>query len=774
MKRKLPKKLRVLFWVAPITEMAWPLQKTPWMKLFLPRVQNAFRKIGCDIDSTIIASENLVAECDRRGIEVDGSFVGISQGDMLGAFRFNALDEMVRYQGARESSPFFDNLGVVVRKALGDAYCPNVVVSFSPSPFFRDIYPEALLLYHEYGMFSRRPYPETFYFDPYGAMSRNFTTTHAAQINAIPAPQTFLDELERYRVAIRAALCSNELLDGYFQEIRRRFRKVLLLPLSFEGFADARVNFHYQTQLEYVEHVLDTVPKDVAIILTQHAGKRAFGDEAVSSIKTLNPNLFHETWYYNVPFFSQIAIPYCDACITQNSSLGYQAIFHGKLFFSVGGFCEGIADARSVEEIPGALERKPMARDNFLVWVLRNHVADMDDLPNYLRGILTAWYGRTTLVDSPKDWPDSCSLDRFKRRIRRWTEMITPPQLNGATMRVYFDFGKGFSTEKMMAWSIAEGPQSFKVEKKIRIPEGCIAIRYDPTESYIVEVSDLHLIGEGGEIALTWHNGTIRDGVIRFKTLDPQLVFRSLGTSASVLLTASVRVVDAVNAVRALTSELSETRRRVADASKKLTESDARLQSANNLAQQMRQTIDAESAQVKMLSVAVAEAKEVASALHAARAEADRERAEVTRKLIERDDEYAKLSVRLSKVQAEANRERDEASRKLLDKVDECEKLSVALNQANTDLASARNAIRMLSDQVESRSWRKRIHRIMKGLLPYGVTCTWKRMAYGIAEDRPLFAYPGFFKRCRRIVKFLLPYFVVALFRRMRYGKSRR
>ncbi len=54
----------------------------------------------------------------------------------------------------------------------------------------------------------------------------------------------------------------------------------------------------------------------------------------------------------------------------------------------------------------------------------------------------------------------------------------------------------------------------------------------------------------------------------------------------------------------------------------------------------------------------------------------------------------------------------------------------------------------------------------LKLLLPYGVMCLWLRSYYGIVEDQPLFAYPGFFKRCKRIVKFALPYGLVKRFRR--------
>ena len=85
-------------------------------------------------------------------------------------------------------------------------------------------------------------------------------------------------------------------------------------------------------------------------------------------------------------------------------------------------------------------------------------------------------------------------------------------------------------------------------------------------------------------------------------------------------------------------------------------------------------------------------------------------------------------------------------------------------------LAAANRALRECRAREDARRLSKRFHRLAKGIMPYGFTCTWKRMAYGIVEDKPLLYYPGFFKRARRVVKFSLPYFVVAAFKRAKYA----
>ena len=85
-------------------------------------------------------------------------------------------------------------------------------------------------------------------------------------------------------------------------------------------------------------------------------------------------------------------------------------------------------------------------------------------------------------------------------------------------------------------------------------------------------------------------------------------------------------------------------------------------------------------------------------------------------------------------------------------------------------LAAANKALRECREREDACRLSKRLNRLAKGVMPYGFVCMWKRMAYGIVEDKPLFYYPGFFKRARRAVKFALPYFAVVVFKSFKYG----
>ena len=119
--------LKVLFWVSPATEMAWPWQKLWWMKAFVPQIQVSLDKAGYKVESTSIVSADLAEAMSLRDVKVDGRVVCLTQKALLDGYRFNALVETVRYQETRESSDFFAHQRGLVLETLGSADRKSVV-----------------------------------------------------------------------------------------------------------------------------------------------------------------------------------------------------------------------------------------------------------------------------------------------------------------------------------------------------------------------------------------------------------------------------------------------------------------------------------------------------------------------------------------------------------------------------------------------------------------------------------------------------------------------
>lgn len=517
---------KVLFFVSPVTEMAWPWQKLGWMIGFVPQIQSALDKAGYSVESTCVVSADLEKAMSLNDVEVEGRIVALSQNELLDGFRFNAFEETARYQGTGESSDYFNHLGELLYDRLGHDYQPDLVISFAPSPFFAALYPKAVVLYHELGVFSRRPYPETYYFDPHGATRRNFVSVFAGEINAAaPEENGFVEALEEFRRGIAKALRANEAIDGYFRDLRKKHRKLLLVPLGYEHFADACANFPYQTQLEFVEHIIDTVDCDTGVLLTQHPSHRALADDTIAALKASHANLLNELFYSRIENFSQVAMAYCDTCITQSSTLAYQAAFLGKYLVTVGGFCAGIADGHSVEDLPRIYGKPPMRRDNFFVWTIRHHITDAENMPEHLRRLIEAWRDAQPANLAVASWPKGLSLDEFRSRLHAWRGfMQAPVGSSQGRCTFYFDQGSNFSEENSLRTICLNSGGMDELGVEVHLPQGCKRLRFDPVEGHAVICEELSFSANGDSLPVIAVNGVrAAEGWVSLSN-DPQFI----------------------------------------------------------------------------------------------------------------------------------------------------------------------------------------------------------------------------------------------------------
>lgn len=61
------------------------------------------------------------------------------------------------------------------------------------------------------------------------------------------------------------------------------------------------------------------------------------------------------------------------------------------------------------------------------------------------------------------------------------------------------------------------------------------------------------------------------------------------------------------------------------------------------------------------------------------------------------------------------------------------------------------------------------MRKIIKQFVPYGIMCIWLIDQYGIKVDESLFRYAGRAKRIKRLIKFSLPYGLVQWYKRRKY-----
>jgi hypothetical protein len=266
--------------------------------------------------------------------------------------------------------------GHAVRERLG-GFVPDVVVTFTPAPHLAAAFPGALVLHAENGMFSRHPFPGTQYLDPLGVYARSVPGVHGRELaarRATPEERAWLDGV---REAHRAWLTAASPFHALERSMRRRFRRLALLPLQFGGEAGFDLNGPFRNQGEYLLHVLERLPGGLGLIVTEHATARWLGDalddETRAWVRERWPQV---TWVepHVAPHASQALVLHVDDVIGLSSSVGLQALYWRKPLVTVGwSHLRAFAAAEGVEHLDAARVNGGADRDGAVAWLLRHY-----------------------------------------------------------------------------------------------------------------------------------------------------------------------------------------------------------------------------------------------------------------------------------------------------------------------------------------------------------------------------------------------------------------
>ena len=419
--------MKLLFWIQPIIEHAWPSQKRCWVESFVPEIIKRLEpsEVCCCV------SRDLKDLLLQQGVRIPGDVVAFSQDELLEGYNWNQKVERERYIVDGMYSAFYKHLEELLRTRIPHLYSPDVIISFNESPFLKRIYSNALHLSCELSVFSRPPYPMLFAFDPIsdGNGSRFSSARFADEINSVQATSEDVASVQILRDAVTTSLMANKFIADYFSTLRNAYSRVVLIPLGAENYFDTLPGTAYSSQFEFVEHVLSSVDKNTCVVVTQHPTTRAIQSQGINDLKRLYQNFRNELWFGSVPNFSQVAMAYADACVCSQTSVAYQAAFLGKHLISPDGFCKGIADSTSVTDIGKVFDFAPINRTNYFAWLLRRYAIELDQLKTYLDSITTQrhMFVNPNIAHVIHDWPEQRTSDELRQTVMKWIENHVKP-----------------------------------------------------------------------------------------------------------------------------------------------------------------------------------------------------------------------------------------------------------------------------------------------------------------------------------------------------------
>jgi hypothetical protein len=364
--------MNILFYVEPLVEMGRPYWKDGWATYFCRLLMQALASAPAAKEAKFcIAVSEPVNQRLRFGPEIRR--VVFTQPELLEPFSWDSLSASLAWYRGRADKGQMDHYVNLMRGKLAD-FTPDIIITFSPAPYFRDAFPDALLLHMEYSIFSRPPYPQSWYLDPVGMLGSSFLNRFSENIKHTNLPPEDRAKLVSLKAACQELIRTKSPFNDLLKAERNRFDHLLLLPLQFSGYYGFDGNTFLKSQYEYIVYVMEKVPENIGVVISTHPEYPVLTCDTLKFLEHKYPNLIFRQIFEEFNAASQYLISEVDAVITVSSSVGLQTLLWDKKLISLGDvFGKLLADSDSLDDIEVVLQRPTVDKDAILYWILTRY-----------------------------------------------------------------------------------------------------------------------------------------------------------------------------------------------------------------------------------------------------------------------------------------------------------------------------------------------------------------------------------------------------------------
>lgn len=525
--------MNILFYVEPLIELEKPYWKEGWVNEVCLDIVKTLQKSGDEYTFKLITNEALAQRVAFR----DESFelLIFTQKELLMPFDTSYMSATRSWHlgtYSKEQLSYYENIMSV--KLSG--FVPDVIVSFTPVAFLQSLFANALVLHHEFSIFSRLPYPQSWFFDPVGVSSRSFLNRFEREIK-----EAEFGELSRERVRDFKAFCQSTLLEkSPFKDAldaqREKFEYLILLPLQFGGYYLFDDLVPFKSQYEYCVYVLDKTPHSIGVVVNMHPEYPVLEREAVEFLQSKYPHFICLESFNSIYASGQFILPFVDGVVSVSSSIVLQALLFDKKIILLGSGCfEYIADALSLDEIEKCLALEASDKDAILYFLLTRYAITSEYLHNplWLDGFLKRSLERFTKSGIGADFyelidEESVVFEKLRLSIAKNSSCV-PQYVKKATAELFFDFGEGIDGELFL---------SARVED-VQVQSFCFllsnvasihSLRFDPLDdNCVVRLEYFRIVDANGERDVRERVSSnaccVSDNIYYFESKDPQIFF---------------------------------------------------------------------------------------------------------------------------------------------------------------------------------------------------------------------------------------------------------
>ena len=397
--------MKILFYVEPLIEMGKPYFKDGWATSWCRKMIQCLE----DRHEYYLAVNDALAE--KFGVEEQVKLIVFSQQELLKVFPegyMQASSAWYLRNYSKEQIEYY--IALMKAKLQEDTF--DVVITFTQVPFLEILYPSARIMHMEYSIFSRVPFPMTWYLDPCGLFENNYLSKFKKQIYDIELNHKQKMLLGNLRNVCEEVFLDNNIFEDEIKSLRQKYNYILLLPIQFSGYYGFDCLSVYKNQFDYLTRCLEDIPEEIGVIFTMHPEYPIFDEETVAYITSRYRNAIFLKKSRKVYAASQLLMPLIDGVITVSSSIGIQTLLFGKKLIAIGNNnLDYIADGHKLgHDLIYTMQKAPKDKSNMLWFILTKYAIADDYLFNgeWLDSFLTRSTNKENLarfyeeIDTPE------------------------------------------------------------------------------------------------------------------------------------------------------------------------------------------------------------------------------------------------------------------------------------------------------------------------------------------------------------------------------------
>lgn len=323
--------MNVLFYLEPAIELGNPEFRYATLRSSIVPQVTALR--GAGVNTHCIVSQVIAERALRDGhVETLGSLSTIdplnwTEGE-------NTLERSLRHQAKAYKEGEHARLADLLKADLPSGFEPDIILVWeAPMSCLGEIFPKARIIYQMPGFFSRAPFANLVAFDTGLLADSTVPTNQSVSAAEISALEDLRDHEARFLSSIAPTQVS-------INDLKQRFRSIVLLPLQIDGYFMIDSVLGRRSQFDVLVDIMTRMPVNQALVVTNYwsgqTRSAVLTAQNISYMRSRFPNFAYFESFDKIPSVSQLLVPEMDGVITISSSLGYQAAFWQKPLLALG------------------------------------------------------------------------------------------------------------------------------------------------------------------------------------------------------------------------------------------------------------------------------------------------------------------------------------------------------------------------------------------------------------------------------------------------------